>query len=93
MRVTAIQAKTERKRQDRSARRAEKRRRWAGMLRVYVSIRPTPGACATTDPAKSEKRLLSWRNQTILTSDGRSLGGCLNIPYRTPVNVRLPGSK
>lgn len=33
MRVTAIQAKIERKRQDRSARRAEKRRRRAGMLR------------------------------------------------------------
>ena len=38
MRVTAIQAKTERKRQDKSARCAEKHRRRAGMLRVYGPI-------------------------------------------------------
>jgi hypothetical protein len=57
MRVTAIQAKTERKRQDKSARCAEKRRRRAGMLRVYGPIRPTSSACATTDPAWGKKTL------------------------------------
>jgi hypothetical protein len=55
MRVTAIRAKTERKRQDKSARYAEKRRRRAGMLRVYGSIRPTTGVCATTDPRSGRK--------------------------------------
>jgi hypothetical protein len=54
MRVTAIQAKIERKRQDRSARGAEKRRRRAEMLRVYGSISPTSGVCATTDAAQGE---------------------------------------
>jgi len=57
MRVTAIRAKTERKRQDKSARYAEKRRRRAGMLRVYGSIRPTTGVCATTDPRSGRKTL------------------------------------
>ena len=57
MRVTAIRAKTERKRQDKSARYAEKRRRRAGMLRVYRSIRPTTGVCATTDPRSGRKTL------------------------------------
>ncbi len=80
MRMTAIRAKTERKRQERSARRAEKRRRRAGMLRVYGSICPTSGVCATTDPARGGKRLISWRNQPILTSDARPLGECrLNV--------------
>ena len=80
MRVTAIQAKTERKRQDKSARCAEKHRRRAGMLRVYGPIRPTSGVCATTDPARGGKRLTSWRSQAIFTSEGRPLGECrLNL--------------
>jgi hypothetical protein len=54
MRVTAIQAKIERKRQDTSARGAEKRRRRAGMLRVYGLIRPTAGAFATSCNAQAE---------------------------------------
>jgi hypothetical protein len=74
MRVTAIQAKTERKRQDKSARCAEKRRRRAGMLRVWGPIRTTSGVCATTDAAWGAKRLINWRNQAILTSNGRPLG-------------------
>ena len=76
MRVTAIQAKTERKRQDKSARCAEKHRRRAGMLRVYGPIRPTSGVCATTDAARGGKRLTSWRSQAIFTSEGRPLGEC-----------------
>ena len=58
MRMTAIHAQTERKRQDRSVRRAEKRRRRARMLRVRGLIRPTSGVCATADTARGEKRLL-----------------------------------
>jgi hypothetical protein len=76
MRVTAIQAKTDRKRQDKSDRCAEKHRRRAGMLRVYGPIRPTSGDCATTDAARGGKRLISWRSQAILTSEGRPLGEC-----------------
>jgi hypothetical protein len=79
MRVTTIQAKTERKRQNTSARRAEKRCRRAGMLRVYGPIRPTSGVCATTDTAWGGKRLISCRNQAILTSDDTPLGECLVV--------------
>ena len=57
MRVTEVQAKTERKRQDKSARCAEKRRRRAGMLRVYGPIHPTSGVCATTDAVRGGKTL------------------------------------
>lgn len=69
MRITAIQAKIERKRQDASARSAEKRRRRAGMLRVCGPFRTTSGVCATTDTARGGGRLISWHNQAILTSD------------------------
>jgi hypothetical protein len=74
--VTAIWAGIEGKRQDRAARCAEKRRRRAGMLRVYGPICPTSGVCATTDPARGGKRLISWRIQAILTSEGTPLGEC-----------------
>ena len=57
MRVTAVHAQTERKRQDKSARRAEKHRRRAGMLRVYGPIHPTSGVCATTDAVRGGKTL------------------------------------
>ena len=76
MRVTAIQAETERKRQDRSVRHAEKRHCQAGTLRVHGPIRPTSGVCATTDTAQGGKRLFSWHNQAILPSDGWPLGEC-----------------
>jgi len=87
MRVTAIQTKTERKRQDTSARCAEKRRRRAGMLRVYGPIRPTSGVCATTDAARGGKRLISWRSQAILTSEGGQLGECRLILKRCYENA------
>ena len=59
MSVTAIRAETEGKRQDRSLRRAEKRRRRAGMLPAPGPIRPTPDVCATPDAARDEKRLIN----------------------------------
>ncbi len=74
MRVTAIQAQTERKRQDRSVRRAEERRRQARTLRLRGPIHPVPAVCATADAARGEKRLSSGQIQAILTSDGRLLG-------------------
>jgi adenine-specific DNA-methyltransferase len=89
MRMTAIRTQTERKRQDRSVHRAEKRRRRAGMLRVYGPIRPTAGVCATTDAARGEKRLISWRNQAILTSAGRPLGECRLIENRVSISRKL----
>ena len=76
MRVTAIRVETERKRQDKSARCAEKRRRWAGMLRVLGAIRPTSDVRATTDAARGGKRLIRWRSQAIFTIKGRLLGEC-----------------
>lgn len=55
MRVTAIPAQTERNRQDRSVRRAEKQGRRAGMTRVHNLIRPTSGVSATADTARGKK--------------------------------------
>jgi hypothetical protein len=76
MHMTAIRTQTERKRQDRSVHRAEKRRRRAGMPRAPGPIRPTPGVWATADTARSEKRLINWQDQAILLLDGRPLGEC-----------------
>jgi len=55
MRMTAVWAQMERKPQDRSVRRAEKRSRLAGMLRLRGPIRPVTGVCATTDADRSKK--------------------------------------
>ena len=55
MRMTAIHAQTERKRQDRSARCAEKHRPWARKQRLRGLIRPVPAACATAHGAQSER--------------------------------------
>jgi hypothetical protein len=76
MRMTAIQVQTERKRQDRSARCAEKRRCRARTRRLRGLIRPVPAACATADNAQGEKCLSSGQNQVILTSDSMPLGEC-----------------
>jgi len=76
MRVTASPIETARKPQDRSVRRAEKRRSRAKMMPVRGPIRPAPGVCETADAARGEKRLFNWRNQAILPSDGRPLGEC-----------------
>ncbi len=76
MRVTAIPTQTERKPQDRSVRRAEKRRRQARMLRVCGLIRPAASVCATADTAWGGKHLSSGQDQAILPSSGRPLGEC-----------------
>lgn len=76
MRMTTIHAQAERKRQDRSVCRAEKRLCRARMLRVRGLIHPTSAVCATTDTARGEKRLPSEQNQAILKSSGRPLGEC-----------------
>ena len=76
MRMNGIRIQTERKPQDRSVRRDEKRRHLARKRRVRGPIRPAPGVCATADVARGEKRLFNCRNQAILTSDGRPLGEC-----------------
>jgi len=76
MRMTTIHAQAERKRQDRSVCRAEKRLCRARMLRVRGLIHPTSAVCATTDTARGEKRLPSEQHQAILKSSGRPLGEC-----------------
>src|SRR3546814_5368233 len=76
MRMTTIHAQAERKRQDRSVCRAEKRLCRARMLRVQGLIHPTSAVCATTDTARGEKRLPSEQNQAILKSSGGPLGEC-----------------
>jgi len=58
MRVTAIRTQTERKPQDRSARRAEKRGRRARMTPFRGFIRPIPGVSATAVAARGEKHLV-----------------------------------
>ena len=82
MRVTAIQTQTERKPQDRSVRRVEKRSRQARMMRVRGPIRPAPGVCAAADAARGEKSLFRGKNQAILVSSGRQLGECRVIARR-----------
>lgn len=81
MRMTTIHAQAERKRQDRSVCRAEKRLCRARMLRVRGLIHPTSAVCATTDTARGEKRLPSEQNQAILKSSGRPLGECRLIVW------------
>jgi len=57
MRMIAINAQTERKQQDRSARCAEKRRRQASTLRIRGPIHPVPDVCATAHGAQGEKTI------------------------------------
>ena len=76
MRVTTSPIQTERKRQDRSVRRAEKHRCRAGMMRVHRMIRRAPSVCATADAARGEKHLIGWPRQATMRSDGTPLGEC-----------------
>ena len=76
MRVTAILIQTERKRQDRSACHAEKRRRRARTRWLHCRIRTVPTACATAEAARGEKCLFSGQIRAKFTSDGSSLGEC-----------------
>jgi hypothetical protein len=64
MRMTAIRIQNQRKPQDRSARRAEKRAHRARMMRVRGPIRPTPCAVATSGNAQ-EKNTCSEGMLTI----------------------------
>ena len=74
MRVTAIQAETERKRQDRSVRCAEERGCRVETQQFRGPIRPIPVDCATADTARGEKYLFNRQNQAISTTDSRPLG-------------------
>lgn len=85
--MTTIHAQAERKRQDRSVCRAEKRLCRARMLRVRGLIHPTSAVCATTDTARGEKRLPSEQNQAILKSSGRPLGECRLKGGRVVFNI------
>lgn len=76
MRMTANRTQTERKRQHRFVRRAEKRCCRASTRWVQGPIRPVPDVCATADTAQGGKRLFSWHNQAIVTTGGRPLGKC-----------------
>ena len=88
--MTTIHAQAERKRQDRSVCRAEKRLCRARMLRVRGLIHPTSAVCATTDTARGEKRLPSEQNQAILKSSGRPLGECRFVLIgKGPLRARL----
>lgn len=89
MRMTTIHAQAERKRQDRSVCRAEKRLCRARMLRVRGLIHPTSAVCATTDTARGEKRLPSEQNQAILKSSGRPLGECRLARLRAGITLAL----
>jgi hypothetical protein len=80
MRMTTIHAQAERKRQDRSVCRAEKRLCRARMLRVRGLIHPTSAVCATTDTARGEKRLPSEQNQAILKSKRQATWGMSDEP-------------
>jgi hypothetical protein len=82
MRMTAIHVQTERKRQDKSARCAEKHRRRAGMMRVHRMIRPVPGVCATADAARRDIACSTVKNQAFFTTDRRPLGECRSITVR-----------
>jgi hypothetical protein len=87
--MTTIHAQAERKRQDRSVCRAEKRLCRARMLRVRGLIHPTSAVCATTDTARGEKRLPSEQNQAILKSSGRPLGECRLKFWRLSIEMSL----
>ena len=76
MRVTAIHAQTERKRQDKSVRCAEKHRRRAKTGRPRGPIRPVPTARATADAGRGAKRLSSARIQAFSASECIPLGEC-----------------
>jgi hypothetical protein len=58
MRVTPILTETERKQQDRSARRAEKRGRQAMMMRICNLIRTVPAASAAIRASLAAKCLI-----------------------------------
>jgi hypothetical protein len=76
MRMTATHAQTEQKRQDRSVRCAEKRRRRDRTRRPRGLIRSVSAACATADAGRGGKCLSRDRIQAFFTSVGMPLGEC-----------------
>lgn len=74
--MTATHAQTEQKRQDRSARRAEKHHRRARTPRLHGLIRPAPAARATKDAARGKRRLSREKIHAILASDSMPLEEC-----------------
>jgi len=76
MRVTLKLRKTERKRRDRSVRRAEKRHHCAGVMRVGGPIRPHLGVLAHSSDAQGTKNLIEWQHQAKPMPDCGALGAC-----------------
>jgi hypothetical protein len=96
MRMIAIEAQTQRKRQDRFVRRAEKPRCRAKMMRGYGPICPPSAGPAEVDNARGTKHLFGRRNWSILPSSVTPLGECrvmstpaANPIHRPPVSGRL----
>ena len=76
MRVTAISAKIERKRQDSSARSAEEQSRRSKTAWVRRRFRPNPSTRATEEAIRGKKHLSSGKVQAIFTSSRTPLGEC-----------------
>lgn len=89
MRMTAIQAQTERKRRDRFVRRAEKRRHQAEQMRVRGPIRPVSAVGATSDTARCKEKLPGRLGHATLTSDGTLFGEFLLNRLTLPLPLAL----
>jgi len=76
MRMTKILTETERKRQDKSVRCAEKHRRRARTLWLRRLIRPVPAARPTAEAAQGGKCLSSGWVQAIFMSAAPPRGEC-----------------
>jgi hypothetical protein len=74
--MTAIHVQTERRRQDRSARRAGKHHRRARTRRLRGLARPVPGVCTTEDADRGEKRLSGRADLGNFHVTGTPLGEC-----------------
>ncbi|CAM5321373.1 hypothetical protein ATER59S_03533 [Aquamicrobium terrae] len=85
MRMTAIHARTERKRQDRSARCAEKRSCRARTRRFRGLIRTVPAPCTTAGANRDKKRLSSGRIQANLHVRRHAPSGMSVGAYRAGV--------
>jgi hypothetical protein len=76
MRVKLKLPETERKRQDRFVRRAEKRVCQTKLTQHRGPIHPHWSVPASADEARREKHLIRRQDQANLPSNGRPLGGC-----------------
>jgi hypothetical protein len=80
MRVTLKLPDGERKRQEKSVRRAEERGRLTKMMQIRRPSRPLSAGQAEVDTAQGTDHLISRRKQTNLPSSGRPLGECRSKP-------------